>query len=127
MTGRFLPLLIAVPALALAGCSESEPEQIDTTAPDPLESQLANAAPVELPPAIERSVTFRCKDNSLAYVDFFDGGERVNYRPSTDESAIRLTAESDGAPFTGEGYTITGDASQITLETPEGGTQTCTA
>jgi len=56
------------------------PEVLDGRAPDPLASQIANAAPVELPPAIAARATLRCGDNSLVYVDFFQGEELANFR-----------------------------------------------
>ncbi len=49
--------LITLSGLALAAC---EPETIDgNERPDPMADQLANAAPVELPPAIASSKTYR--------------------------------------------------------------------
>ena len=38
-------------------------------------NELANAAPVELPPAIAASKTYRCKDNSLVQIDWLQGGK----------------------------------------------------
>ena len=35
--------------------------------------ELANAAPVELPPAIAASKTYRCKDNSVVRIDWLRG------------------------------------------------------
>ena len=50
-----LPIAAALVSLvALAGCnSQSEQPQVIDTNPDPMASTLANAAPVELPPAIK--------------------------------------------------------------------------
>src|SRR5436305_7107942 len=69
-----LPLIVAAPLLALAACNSqpSQPEVVDTN-PDPMANILANRAPVELPPAIKSDKTFRCKDQSLAFVTFFQG------------------------------------------------------
>src|SRR3546814_4616849 len=56
----------AAAILVLAGCQQKA-ETVTTTAPDPMAAELANAAPVELPPSMKASVAFRCKDNSLAF------------------------------------------------------------
>ena len=114
----------AVLALSLGACQKQQPTVIDTTAPDPMASQLANAAPVELPPAIVATVAFRCKDNSLVHVDFLKGNTQANLHPAKG-SAIVLKAAADGEPFTGSGYTLTGNQDQISLTTPDGAKLDC--
>src|SRR3546814_11259279 len=74
--------------LVLAGCQQKA-ETVTTTAPDPMAAELANAAPVELPPSMKASVAFRCKDNSLAFVDFFSGDKLANLRTKKDGEIIR--------------------------------------
>ncbi|HVI99611.1 MAG TPA: hypothetical protein VM657_11160 [Sphingomonas sp.] len=114
----------AAAMLVLAGCQQKA-ETVDTTAPDPMADALANAPAVELPPAVKASVAFRCKDNSLAYVDFFSGDKQANLRTEKNGPMIHLTAENAGDPLTAEGgYKLTGNQSNITLTTPTG-TQTC--
>lgn len=117
MTLRILPIAAAAAALSLAAC-KPEPQVIDTRAPDPLASELANAAPVELPPAMKASVSFRCKDNSLVFVDFFQGDKQANLRTKKDGAPIQLKAEEAGQPLTAEGYSLTGDQENITLKQP---------
>lgn len=119
---NFLVLTAAAAAsLTLAACnSNSGPEEVDTTAPDPMAAQLANAAPVELPPALKASVTFRCQPgNSLVYVDFFDGNKQANLKTEQGATPIVLRAAEAGQPYTGEGYTVEGTPSAITY-TPAG-------
>lgn len=111
--------------LSLAGCN-SEPETIVSGPVDPMAEQMKNAAPVTLPPAMSASVPFRCKDNSVAFVDFFDGSF-VNYRKERGQDPVRLAKNADGEGFTADGYTLTGDPKAITLTTPEGGPQSCKA
>lgn len=124
---KSLPLMTAAAALALSlgACKETKPTVVDTTSPDPMASQLANAAPVELPPAMTASVTFRCKDNSLAYVDFFKGNTQANVHPTKGATAVVLKADKDGDPLTGGGYTLTGDQESIKLTKPDGTTLDC--
>ena len=86
-----LALTAAVIALAALAACKPEPEEVSTTAPDPMASQLANAAPVELPPAIAASKSMRCGDNSLIYVDFFEGDKQVVLRTEKGGSPTLLT------------------------------------
>jgi len=112
-------------ALSLGACQKNQPQVIDTTAPDPLASQLANAAPVELPPSITASASFRCKDNSLAYVDFFKGNTQAHLRFKKSDAPIVLKAEKDGDPLAGDGYTLTGTPDEISLIKPDGSKLDC--
>lgn len=123
---KSIPLMTAAAlALVLGACQKKQPEVIDTTAPDPMASQLANAAPVELPPAMVASVSFRCKDNSLVYVDFFKGNTQANLHLERGNTPIVLKAAADGEPLTGNGYTLTGDQDQISLTKPGGAALSC--
>jgi len=115
----FLPLL-AAPLMALAACNSqpSKPEVIDAN-PDPMANQIANAAPVELPPAIRADKTFRCSDSSLVGVTFFQGDTQVLVRAPSTATAVRLTAPEAGKPYTAEGgWTLSGDEKTITLTAP---------
>lgn len=115
----FLPLL-AAPLMALAACNSqpSKPEVVDAN-PDPMANQIANAAPVELPPAIRADKTFRCSDSSLVGVTFFQGDKQVLVRAPSTATAVRLTAPEAGKPYTAEGgWTLSGDEKTITLTAP---------
>ncbi len=121
-------LLAAVAALTLSACGQQQPEQLDTRAPDPLASQLANRPQAELPPPVKASVTFRCKDNSLAYVDFFEGDTQANFRADQNAVPTRLKAPAKGEPLVAEGgYKLTGTPKSITLTQPGKPAQSCTA
>lgn len=125
---NFLALAAAAALLPLAACNNNQPETVDTTAPDPMASQLANAAAVELPPSVKASVTFRCQPgNSLVYVDFFSGDKLANLRTEANGAPIRLTAEEAGQPFTGEGYTVEGTPSAMTYIAPGKDALSCKA
>lgn len=123
-----LPLSVAAASLlALAACNSqpAQPEVVDAN-PDPMATTLANRAPVELPPAIKADKTFRCKDNSLAFVTFFEGDKLANVRLKEGETPVRLTASEAGQPLTAEGgWKLTGDEKNITLTTPDKPAQTC--
>lgn len=118
--------LLAALALPLAACN-NEPEVVDTRAPDPLAEQLKNAPAVALPPSVQASVTFRCKDNSLIYVEFFSGGTQANLRTEKGGTPTQLTADAAGNPYVGGGYTMTGNPKAVDLVAPGKGAQSCKA
>ena len=75
---RKLLLLPIAAALAVSACNGSDHNLVDNGPPDPMANELKNAPPVELPPAITASKAYRCKDNSLIYIDWLsDGSARV--------------------------------------------------
>jgi hypothetical protein len=95
--------------------------------------ELANAAPVELPPAIASSKTYRCKDNSVVQIDWLaqdkgayvhgNGQEQTHLKPAEPvegkPASTDLTAEG--------GYLLRGNASAstVTLAMPGKGSQAC--
>jgi hypothetical protein len=93
-----------------------------------MKNVLANAAPVELPPAIKADKTFRCKDNSLVYVTFFQGDKLASIRTEQTGPVTRLTAPAAGEPLTADGgWTLTGTPASITVTVPGKPSQTCRA
>ena len=85
---RILCSTLLIAAAALAGC-----EQETITANGPYDPQ-ANATNegVTLPPSITASRAYRCKDNSLVYVDWYsDGTARV--KAARNEVGTPATAE----------------------------------
>jgi hypothetical protein len=124
-----LPLIsvAAVALLSLAACN-NKPEEVSSTAPDPMASQLANAAPVELPPAIAETVTLRCDDNSLVYLDFFQGNKQVQLKTEKGGPATMLKAPAAGEPFEAAGgYKLTGTSKNVTVTVPGKPAKTCHA
>ena len=127
MMHRTLTAVAALAALLpLAACDKGEPEVVTSVAPDPNADQINASGPVTLPPSIKASVSFRCKDNSLVYVDFFDGETQANLRTEKGGTVTALKAESAGKPYTGDGYTVTGNPKKIDLAGPAG-TKSCSA
>lgn len=113
--------------LSLSACN-SESETLVAKGPsDPDAQNVADAAPIVLPPALTASRTYRCKDNSLAYVDFFADGTTADVRQEKTGPATRLTAPVKGEPFVAEGYKLTGDGTQVTLAQPGKPSQSCKA
>ncbi len=123
-------LLALAAAAALAGCNRDDHTIItEPGGRDPMAEALANAGPVELPPAIQASRIYRCRDNSLVYIDWMADGRTANYRPERGASPVMLRAPEPGEPLVAEGYSLTGSAegSTITITRPDQGEQSCRA
>jgi len=124
--------LIAIAGIALAACNN---EPIESKGPpDPMATELANAAPVELPPAIAASKTYRCKDNSLVTIDWLQGGKGANLRigDASTPTQLRSAPPVEGAPATTDliaegGYALAGEAAanSVALTLPGKGKLTC--
>ena len=123
-----LRALAAVPlagllAFALAAC---ENETIDPNQNPEAEASRNNAASVEAPPMIQASRTYRCKDNSLLYADFYTNNT-VLVRDRKDGPGTTLTAPAGGQPYVADGYSLSANAAQISYTSPGKGAQSCKA
>jgi hypothetical protein len=116
---RVALLSALVVAAALAGCGKPIP--VDATA-----NETANT-PLVMPPSIAASKTYRCKDNSLAYVDYLSDGKTVTVRDTPEATPTALTMMEPGKPFTAEGYALTGTptGASVALTRPGKGSQSC--
>ncbi len=97
-----------VAAAALAGCDQSDHNITDNGPYDPQANAANAAAPIEMPPAIAASKIYRCRDNSLVYIDWLsDGSARVK----TDKAAraIPVKVGEAGTP------SLEGDATAATV------------
>jgi hypothetical protein len=120
-------LLAAAPLaalLALAACDNKPTTITSGETPDPQAEALKNAPKVAPPPMIQASRTFRCKDNSLIYADFYTNNT-VQLRTKKDGTPIALTGTDAKGPFTGSGYSISTNATQIDYAAPGKGSQSC--
>lgn len=95
--------LIAFGALAIAACKK-EDTTIVGGQPDPMAAELNKAAPVALPPSIQASKTYRCKDNSLLYIDWLSNGTA---RVKTDKAAIAEAAPEGALTGDAKGTSVT--------------------
>jgi len=133
MTRTTLIIPVAA-ALALAACNSSDHTIVQNGPADPMANELKNAPPVQLPPSIIATKTYRCKDNSLVYLDWLaQNGQPAgaNFRSEKNGTPTQLLPGADGKePFTAAGgYSLTGtsEASSVTLERPGKGSQSCKA
>jgi len=123
--------LIALASLALVACQQET--IVANEQPDPMASELANAAPVELPPAIAASKTYRCKDNSLVQIDWLaDNKGAYVHRADRTQTHVKPAEPVEGQPastdLTAEGgYVLKGNAtaSTVNLTMPGKGAQVC--
>ena len=91
-------LALGAALLALAAC-KSGPETFNTGTDDPMGAELANAAAVELPPMLKSSHSYRCKDNSLIFVDIMTDDKTANFRTARENPPTALKAPEAGAPY----------------------------
>jgi hypothetical protein len=125
MNKTLLAAAASAAILSLGACN-SEPETITAGNDDPQAQALENAAPVEAPPMIQASKTFRCKDNSLLYADYYTNNT-ARVRSAKDGTPTVLTAAGGNPPFTAEGYSLSANGPSVTYTAPGKGTQTCKA
>lgn len=136
---KTLILIAPLSMLALAACNKSETPAAEGDAAKTAEA----AAPVELPPAITASGTYRCGDNTILYVDFLGVNEAADIRVGDKAAvAVRVTAPKAEAPAAGaapaadakpagpmksaDGKTsLSGSGKQINVNIAEKGAQTC--
>ena len=111
-------------SFALAACNE--PEIVTINKYDPMADALKNAAPIEAPPMIQASRTYRCRDNSLVFIDFYTNHTALVRTERGGDPVASLTAQGGNPPYAGqEGYSVSANAEEISYTAPGRGTQTC--
>ena len=122
------PLALALTAAAaLAGCNQEDHNIVAGGPADPMGNQVN--ADVVLPPAIMASKIYRCKDNSVVYIDWLSDKKSANLRTDRDAPPTQLVAPEEGKPMVAEGFSLsgTGAGSTVTLSRPGKGSQSCKA
>ncbi|MFC4293110.1 hypothetical protein ACFOWX_11855 [Sphingorhabdus arenilitoris] len=141
---KTLFLIAPVALLALAACNKTE-----TPAEGETETATAEpAAPIEMPPPITASDTYRCADNTILYVDFLGENVAADIRiGDKTASAIRVSQPKAEVPAAGEASSapaapeaeaaagplksddgeasLSGSGKQINVKLPGKGAQTC--
>jgi hypothetical protein len=111
--------------LALGACS-TEPETVTVNQYDPQADALAKATPKQLPPSITASRTYRCADNSLFYVDFYNNNTAMA-RSTPDGVPTMLTAAEGNPAYTAEGYSVSANAATVRITAPGKNNISCRA
>lgn len=117
MQKSFLLAASAAALATLAGCN-SEPEAITVNRYDPQAEALKNAAPVAPPPMVQASRTYRCRDNSLVYIDFYTNNTATVRNERGGDVAATLTSPDGTAAYTADGYSVSGNTPTITYTGP---------
>lgn len=121
------PYVLAAASLAaLFALSACENETIDGNVDPQANAANASAPAAPPPPMIQASRTYRCKDNSLLYADFYTN-DTVQVKAEKDGPGTLLTAAAAGAPYTAEGYSLSANSTQINYTAPGKGAQSCRA
>ena len=117
-------LAASAAALATLAACNTEPEVVQINEFDPMAEQLKNAGNVAPPPMIQVTRAYRCRDNSLVYVDFYTNNT-ATVRTSRDGLPVAtLTAEGGNPPYRAEGYSVSANADEISYTSPAG-TKSC--
>lgn len=123
-------LIVSFSLLTLAtlgACGQSPTVQGGNGATaDPMAEELANAAPVAMPPSIKSGKTYRCKSGGLVKVEFLDDDLTANITPE-GASVVSLKAAEKGKAFEGAGYKVEGSASPLTITLPGKSAESCKA
>jgi hypothetical protein len=137
---KTLLILAPLSMLALAACNKTEtPAEGEAGA----EGTAVTAAPVEMPPAITATGTYRCADSTVLYVDFLGANEAADIRVGDKTAtAVRVTAPAAATPAAGETApaeaapagplksadgesSLSGSGAQINVKLAGKGAQTC--
>ena len=101
---RTIPLLTLAAAAALAGCDNSDHTIVGGPGAD--EPEVTSNEPVVLPPSITASKSYRCKDNSLVFVDWLsDGTARV--KMARNEVGTTVNPGDAASPLKGDAAAAT--------------------
>jgi hypothetical protein len=128
-----LTLLALGAVLTLSACNDDDHTIVQQGPADPMANEIANAAPVELPPSIAASKTYRCDGNKVVEIDWTERNGKpagANLRDGIDDVVSTVTtapAEGTG-PYTGaDGTSIAGtkDAASVTVTLPGQSAITC--
>jgi hypothetical protein len=122
--------LIAVGAAALAACN-NEPI-VANEQPDPMAGELAKAPPVELPPAIVSTKSYRCKDNSVVRIDWLADKTAYVHGEGQAQTHVKPAVPAEGQPASTDlvaegGFVVKGDAAgtSVSVALPGKGAQSC--
>ncbi len=119
-------IIAALAATALTACGKADHTIVAGLKED---NVTVNTAAVVLPPAIESSKSYRCKDNSVVYIDWLNDKKTADIRASREGSATRVTSTEAGKSMAAAGYSLSGtkDSHSITVGRPGKGSQSCKA
>jgi hypothetical protein len=93
------PLILTLAAAAaLAGCNNDDHTIV---AGPKREASTTIIADVQLPPSIAASKIYRCKDNSVIYVDWLSDNKSANVRTEKNGAPTSIDTSAEGAILKG--------------------------
>lgn len=124
----YIPLIAVASLTLLSACNKNDEPEVVGGPADPMAAELANAAPVELPPSVKANKQFRCKDNSLIFVDFMSDDLSATLRTEKNGEPTALKAAAKGEAFKADGgYEVLGNGGSVQITLPGKGKQACSA
>jgi hypothetical protein len=109
MTRSLTIIAIAAAAAGLSACDNSDHTIVGgPNIDDPMANAVQNLDQVELPPTIVASHAYRCKDNSLVYIDWLSN-DTARIKKDRHEVGTTLTRGEDGN-LAAEGQSVSGTA-----------------
>ena len=106
---RSLTIIAIVAAAGLSACDNSDHTIIaGPNIDDPMANAVQNLDSIELPPSIVASNVYRCKDNSLVYIDWLSN-DSLRIKANRNEVGTTLARGEDGT-YAAEGQAVTGSA-----------------
>ena len=123
MKNPLLPLAALGAMLALSACN---PETVTSghSPQDDQQAELANAAPVVLPPSVKTSKKYRCADGGIVTVDFLSDDLSATITPDKG-GPTALKAAEKGQAFTAEGFAVSGTGATVDITLPGKSSQSC--
>jgi hypothetical protein len=109
----YLAAAASAALLALAGCNNA-PETINTVERD-TNAPTTQLNATDLPPAITATKIYRCSDNSLFYVTFYNDNSAMLRRGTSNATGTRLTGTAASGPFSAEGNSVSGTGNNVTI------------
>jgi hypothetical protein len=126
---RSAPALAAILFLGLSAC-DPKPTTITGPDTDDQKAALATAKPIALPPSIQASKVYRCKDSSVVYVDYMSDKTSAMVKTKKDGTATTVKSATPGGEMTADGgYSVKGspDAGSADISVPGHAGQSCTS
>jgi hypothetical protein len=112
-------------SLTLTACGNSAAGEANA-AEGNASNQASARADRPLPPSILKSRTYRCRDNSVVYVDFFTDNTAA-VRTEQTGMPTKLQSQSGNPPFTADGWSVSANAEQAEIALPGKAGQSCRA
>jgi len=114
---RFLAGSMLAAIATLVACDRGS-EVVVINKYDPQAEALKNAAPVAPPPMITKSMAYRCRDNSLVFIDFYTNDSASIRTERRTPPIATVTAEGGNPPYVAPGLSVRGNSENHRITAP---------